>query len=330
MIKSRSSKDHLHSDLILERISEYDIFKYYCPNFKELGDKFCSDLREDNSPSVSIVAWKGRLLYKDFGHPEHTFNCFAYVMQKYNCKFYDALRIIDNDFRLNLASHKEEINFTMGYLGYRSNYKPSEKKLTIIKKKSRNWNSKDAEFWKKYLISKKTLRIFGVSPISYYWINESRFSCDLSYAFKLGTKYKIYSPYETETKWVSNTTKNHIQGYKQLPETGDIVFITSSLKDVMCLYEMGMPAIALQSEMQMPEEKLINELKERFKKIAIFYDNDFTNEDNPGQTMARKICKEYGLRNIYLPEDYEVKDLSDYIAKFKSFGGLRTLIDIQL
>ena len=36
-IASRSSEDHLHTDVILRRISEYDIFMYYCPSFKNLN-----------------------------------------------------------------------------------------------------------------------------------------------------------------------------------------------------------------------------------------------------------------------------------------------------
>ena len=75
-ITSRSSEDHLHTDVILSRITEYDIFMYYCPNFKELKKKFNSDLREDRSPTVSIIPYNGKLLYKDFGNSEHTFDCF--------------------------------------------------------------------------------------------------------------------------------------------------------------------------------------------------------------------------------------------------------------
>ena len=234
------------------------------------------------------------------------------------------------DFGLNLASNKSEMEFTKGYLGYRSSIRQVPKRVTIIRKKSRPWMKKDAEFWSKYLISKKTLIKFAVSPISHYWINESRFSCELSYAYKIGTKYKIYSPHD-EVKWMSNTNSKQIQGYDQLPKQGDLCIITSSLKDVMCLFEMGIPAVAMQSEMRLPLRNQIEELKQRFKQVAIFYDNDFTNPNNPGQAMAAKICKEYyPIKNIVIPDEYGVKDLSDYIAKFKRTEGLKTLIDIQL
>ena len=330
MIESRNSEIHLSKEMILDRISEVDIFAYYCSSFKQLGKPFCSELREDSKPGVNIVLWKNKLLYKDWAYPEHTFDCFGYVMAAYNVSFYSALRIIDNDFGLNLGSKKSEIDFTRGYLGYRSKIRVENKKVTVIKKKSRPWMVKDAKFWSQYLISKKTLIKFAVTPISHYWINDSRFTCKLSYAYKIGNKYKIYSPYE-EVKWMSNTNSKQIQGYDQLPKQGDLCIITSSLKDVMCLFEMGIPAVAMQSEMRLPLRNQIEELKQRFKQVAIFYDNDFTNPNNPGQAMAAKICKEYyPMSNIIIPDEYKLKDPSDYIAHFKRTEGLQTLIDIQL
>ena len=326
MIKSRQSEDHLSKDMILSRIREIDIFSYYCPSFKELGVKFCSELRDDKSPSVSIIIWQNRLLYKDFGHPEHTFDCFSYIMKKYNCSFYDALRVVDNDFGLNLSSFKDTIGFSMGVPAVRTTRKVEQKRVVIIRKRRRKWMRKDQEFWSQFFITKTTLIKFAVCPITHYWINENRFSCDLSYAYKIGKKYKIYSPYE-DTKWISNTTRRHVQGYVQLPDRHDICVVTSSLKDVMSLYELGIPAIALQSEMQMPEKALVHELQERFGVIALFYDNDFDNVNNPGQTMANKIIREFpNFVNIVLPEQYGVKDLSDYIAKYQSTHLITALV----
>tara|TARA_R110002124_G_scaffold122819_4_gene281396 strand:+ start:3849 stop:4841 length:993 start_codon:yes stop_codon:yes gene_type:complete len=329
MIKSRKSEDHLHTGVILSKISEYDIFRYYCPFFVECDDKFCSGLREDKSPSACITVWKGRLLYKDFAYTEHTFDCFNYVRQKFSCSFVEALTIIDTDFNLGLTSKEAGTSFTMGYMASITNKKPVAKKVTIIKKKVRPWSLEDKVYWEKYLITKNTLTIFGVTPINYYWINESRFSCDATtYAYQFGSKYKIYSPND-ERKWVSNTTNRHIQGYKQLPATGDVVVLTSSLKDVMCLYEMGLPAIALQSEMIMPDSKLITHLKERFTHVFVLYDNDFTNADNPGQTMAMKICNEYSLPNVEIPTECGYKDVSDLIAGGYSFEDVKNLLIIQ-
>ena len=313
-IDSRNSKDHLSKDVILSRITEYDIFRYYCPSFKELNSKFCSELRKDQTPTVSIIKWNNKLLYKDFGFSEHTFDCFSYVQYVYTLTFFDCLRIIDNDFNLNLAHQQDVINFTKGCLGYRHNKVIEDKKVIIIKKKKRNWTLEDKNFWSKYSITKKTLCIFAVEPLDYYWVNYDRFKCNpITYAYKIGNKYKIYSPY-SDVKWTSNTTKKHVQGYEQLPDAWGLLIITSSLKDIMCLYEMGYYAVALQSEMQMPEEKLIEELNERFEQIMILYDNDLK-EPNPGQVMSSKICNTYGFKNLCIPDEYKCKDISDLIKE---------------
>ena len=328
MIKSRSSNDHLHTDVILGKISEYDIFMYYCPSFKKLGVKFCSELREDKTPSASIIIWSGNLLYKDFGYPDHTFDCFSYVKFKFNVPFINALKIIDCDFHLNLSNKKEDSLFTMGYPGHSQIQPKYIKKQTIIQKKHRAWNKDDATFWRKYLVSKKILNTFAVEPISHFWINNNRFTCkSISYAFKFKNRYKIYSPYEEKNKWLSNTKKTDVQGYDQLPDKGERLIITSSLKDVMCLYATGYHSIAMQSEMQIPDEKLISELKERFNTIEILYDNDFDKENNPGQTMAKKICALYGFKNICLPNEFKSKDPSDLVNKVGNFNKLKNILN---
>tara|TARA_R110002020_G_scaffold70648_3_gene183294 strand:+ start:1552 stop:2544 length:993 start_codon:yes stop_codon:yes gene_type:complete len=327
-VKSRDSNDHLHTDVILGKITEYDIFMYYCPNLKEIGKKFNSDLREDNSPTVYITMYNGKLLYKDFGNSDHTFDCFNYVRYKYNCSFIDALRIIDCDFNLGLSSNIAGQQFTMGIMGYRQENIPKlEKQTVIIQKKKRLWTRDDANFWSKYLVSKKILIKFAVEPISHFWVNNDRFTCkSISYAFNFKNRYKIYSPYEVKNKWLSNTNKTDIQGYNQLPTNGERLIITSSLKDVMCLYAAGYNSVAMQSEMQIPSEKLISELKQRFNTIEILYDNDFNKINNPGQTMAKKICDLYGFKNIFLPDEFKSKDPSDLVHKVGNFNELKNII----
>jgi len=329
-IQSRDSSDHLHTDVILGKISEYDIFMYYCPTFKELGKKFKSDLRSDKSPTVSIIPYNGKLLYKDFGHSEHTFDCFSYVRFKFNCSFYDCLRIIDCDFKLGLHSKTDVIEFTMGCMALRQSSPKFKKPSVLIQKKNRLWSKDDAKFWSKYLVSKKILTMFAVEPISHLWVNDNRFTCkSVTYAFKFKSRYKIYSPYEEENKWVSNTKKTDVQGYNQLPNKGEKLIITSSLKDVMCLYAAGYNAIAMQSEMQIPDNNLISELKDRFRTIEILYDNDFDKAANPGQRVAQQICDLYGFNNICIPSEFESKDPSDLVSKVGNFNELKNILNGQ-
>ncbi len=326
MIESRSSDAYLHKDSILCKISEYDIFRYYCHNFKNYGDKFCSELREDRSPTCSIVPWKGKVIYKDFGSGD-SHDCFSYVQAKYGLTFSEAMRVIDTDFGLGLQSGtviKSQIAITYGTQDV------IERRPTKIEKKARQWNVEDKNFWSQFHIPKHLLTKFGVQPIDYFWINEARYRChSLSYVYNINGRYKVYRPFETEGKWYSNTSKDDIQGWRQLKDNGDIVILASSLKDVMCLNVLGYEAIALQSEMQMPSAELIKQLSERFEVVAVLYDNDFEKDANPGQTMANKICAEFNLINIILPAHYKSKDISD-LMKDHGVEIAEKIVKIQL
>ena len=326
MIESRSSDAYLHKDSILCKISEYDIFRYYCHNFKNYGDKFCSELREDRSPTCSIVPWKGKVIYKDFGSGD-SHDCFSYIQAKYGLTFSEAMRVIDTDFGLGLQSGtviKSQIAITYGTQDV------IERRPTKIEKKARQWNVEDKNFWSQFHIPKHLLTKFGVQPIDYFWINEARYRChSLSYVYNINGRYKVYRPFETEGKWYSNTSKDDIQGWRQLKDNGDIVILASSLKDVMCLNVLGYEAIALQSEMQMPSAELIKQLSERFTVVAVLYDNDFEKDANPGQTMANKICAEFNLINIILPAHYKSKDISD-LMKDHGVEVAEKIVKIQL
>jgi len=204
MIEARKSDVYLSRDNVLEKVSEYQIFKYFCRNFKEIGVKFRSDLRDDKSPTVDISLIGQRLLYKDFGHPDHTFDCFAYVGYKYNLDFYGTLIHIDGCFGLGLYT-----GVRVGRPVRKVEPQVRAKTKAEIRVRVRDWDSRDAAYWKQFGISKKLLRIFDVQPITHVWINEQRFSCNsISYRYRFDCGYKIYRPLEGDFKWFSNVGWN--------------------------------------------------------------------------------------------------------------------------
>ncbi|MBO7211825.1 MAG: toprim domain-containing protein [Methanobrevibacter sp.] len=86
----------------------------------------------------------------------------------------------------------------------------------------------------------------------------------------------------------------------------------------MCLYELGVTAIAPLSENQFITDSQYARLKEKFKHIFLFYDNDL-----PGVSGANKIHKQYpDLKVVILPRDTKCKDISDYR---KMYGYQKTL-----
>tara|TARA_R110001599_G_scaffold45147_5_gene133777 strand:+ start:333 stop:1346 length:1014 start_codon:yes stop_codon:yes gene_type:complete len=309
-IDKRDSNIILSVDSILEKVTDYDLFRFYCPPFKNVGKKFSSELREDPIPSAHITAKNNRLRYIDYGYAEHRFDSIGYIQYKYTVSFRDALRTIDSDFGLGLAgkNNRGALNTpkTYGRMKF-------EKIPCLMQIRSREFNLYDRLYWGDYCISKETLEAFEVKPITHYWINGTRYPAHkVAYAYcEHPGKYKLYSPLKQDGKWFGNMQVNHVQGITMLPIFGSICILASSLKDVMCLYELGIPAVAMQSESMMPPKKLVAFLKRKFDEVKVLYDNDFTKDNNPGQTMAVAICKEYELENICIPTELGVKDISD-------------------
>ena len=307
MIQARKSDEYLSKENILRKVSEYQIFRYFCRNFKELNTKFRSDLREDNSPTVSIALIGQRLYYKDFGYPDHSFDCFGYIKQKYNLDFYGALIHIDGCFGLGLATGIR----IRGLVPQMAEPILREKKRSEIQVRVRDWDSRDAAYWRQFGISKKLLRIFDVQPITHYWINEQRFSCDsISYRYRFDCGYKIYRPLERDFKWSSNVGMECLQGYEQLPSRGRLWF-SQARSRISCAWRCLTTLHC--STIRDAGANTIEEAQASFEELIVLYDIDFDNPRNPGQTMAVKICEKYGLDNIVIPSYYRSKDISDLI-----------------
>ena len=121
--------------------------------------------------------------------------------------------------------------------------------------------------------------------------------------------FKIYRPLADKyTKWRNNLASYDIQGYEQLPKKGDLLIITKSLKDVMCLYEMGYTAISPSSESTFISDKALNQLKRRFKRILICFDRDVSGIKN-----MRKISLKTGLNGFLVHKKWKAKDISDAV-----------------
>lgn len=293
---------------ILQKISEEDIFRYYVSNLVEFGKLFKSELYFDKHASCSIRRFANSLLYKDFGTGD-SYDCFSYVMAKFSCNFTECLRIIACDFNI--------VKITHNYIPSNVVFGISNKEKTVITEteiriRSHKFVKKDYEYWNSYGVTNEFLALDKIKAINYYWINGNRFTAeDYSYAYIGGDyRYKIYQPFSAY-KWINNLNKV-ILGYDLLPKTGDILFITSSFKDVGCLAGSSYNAIDLGSEVSNISQLTLDYLKERFKRIILYYDNDKT-----GIELATKRANEWDVEFIHIPIEYKEKDPSDF---YKSYG----------
>ena len=137
------------------------------------------------------------------------------------------------------------------------------------------------------------------------------------YAYKVYDKFKIYRPLASKyTKWRTNLTNRHVQGLAEIPKDGgNLLIITKSLKDVMCLYEMGFNAISPSSETTFIPKDIIDSLKKKWKHIVILYDRDAA-----GMQNARKYSKQYELDAIFVHKKFKAKDVSDAVRDNSFFA----------
>ena len=312
-----STKNHfiLSVEEILKRISEQNIFKYYIKSYDGTTTKFISEIRKESNPSCSIKQLQsGRWIYKDFGSGD-TCTCFDYVQYKFGLNFYYSLKLIAKDF--NLQDYKVTKNEKK--IEIKNNYKEEQvSRIRIVPIDNPNkYTIKGLEYWRQYNIKQNLLELYKVKEISHYYINDNLITIpklERGFAYCFGYKekrylYKILRPFNQNWKWISNCNSSIIQGYKQLPEKGDLLFLTSSLKDVMALRSIEFYSAASQSENTTISDKLIEEFKERFNKVVLFLNND----------LAGLKAAEYQSKLYNIPYTHfcicQPKDPADFIKE---------------
>ena len=288
---------------ILDKVSEYDIFKRYIGDFK-IGKSYNSPLREDPNPSFGIFVSNrdGTLLYKDLANGE----CGSVF------KFVKKLRGYTT-YKETLEEIQKEMN--LDQIQIRASRRTFVSKPTEIKVVRRPFSEKDLLFWKQFGISKETLEEYKVNALSRFLVNgevKGKHESDNPiYSYKVFNKFKIYRPLARKfDKWRGNLSNLDIQGYEQLSENGNLLILTKSLKDVMTLHEMGYEAIAPPSESTIISTIAMDTIKGRFKRIVIFYDRDRT-----GMQFTRKLAKEYDLDFVFINKKHKTKDISDLVKK---------------
>lgn len=307
-------EEYITTQNILKCIDEYDIYAYYLGAFN-VNSIFSSPFRKDNNASFGIfINAKGELIYNDYKLGGG--NVWTFVGYMENCNFLQVLGILNNRYNLGYRisdKHKKYSSFINKPVVYNKLITPKQDIWIDIK--LREWELHDKEYWSQYEISYSTLEFYNVFPISRFWLNNTVYNVDrYAYAYYYDARvFKIYQPYlDSKTgKWFSNIKDKDIyQGTNQLPDSGEILFITSSLKDIMVLYEIGYSAIAPHTEQQMLTESLFSHYSTKWNLMIVLYDNDDT-----GILRANKMKEKYGIKSIQLPES-DTKDPSDFVKKY--------------
>lgn len=329
----------LSKKFILERLSQEQIFERYLGIGQlTLTDKYCNPLRNDRNPTCSFKWIDGKLRFADWSGwmGDKTKDCFDIVQIKFNCDFNTACRIIARDFGLlngiEVYDLPAIVHETVN-IKYRG---------ASIRTKRQDFTKIDKEYLASYGLTREICRKFYVFSVNCVWINnrvyylqdrDSMYS-DPALAWYLGRdvdgeqQWKIYFYKRRDNRFRCNTTA--LNGLRQLPESGPVLVITKSMKDVMVLSRFSVPAIAPQSESYLFSPDEIEPLLERFDRVFSFYDFDPT-----GIKYAQTLKYQYGITPLFLTNgkyntaNMGAKDISDYVERF-GIDATERLIDIAM
>jgi hypothetical protein len=305
------------SEYILENISDYQIFKFYFPEYDFKGNTN-SPLRKDDLPSFSIFYSEkyGKLLFYDHATKDKG-DCFVFVSQLFRINYFEALCKICADFGLSDVSLPTEFKKSIRKRVPRKDVDYSTiNKVISIRVKTKPYTKEELLWWSSQGIGLETLQKYNVFSIKKVFINSWIINTDFSFGY-LEAKdgiytWKIYSPLNLENKWINNADKSVIQGFSQLPETGDTLIISKSLKDSMSIIENNnIYSCSIQSESGDIKLSVMSELKSRFKDIYLLMDND-----KAGLRYGNELGIKHNIKTIFIPNTH----WKDYTDMFKAIG----------
>ena len=306
--KKYSTKDialSLSEEEIYKRITQEEIYRYYIGDYY-VNSVMSAPYREDRNPSfVLYYGDNGNLLWYDFGRKKSG-GLIKLLILMFNISYRQALEEIDSSLNLGILNKTKQS--IIRFPEYKNKKRETrEVELSVIRQP---FNYQDKEYWSRGGISRKTLEIFGVTSTNKVYLNGrpiwKHVDNNPIYSWKEKGKLKCYRPLskDKKRKWITDCKQSIIQGYTQLPEKGDLLIITKSLKDVMVYYEIDIPAIAPQGEYILISEEVMNDFKKRFKRIITNFDNDET-----GINLSKQYKDLYGI-DYFLLQDY--KDPFEY------------------
>jgi hypothetical protein len=302
-------------------VSDEQILTFYFGEF-ELHKLYMSPFREENNPSFVISYYGGRLVCRDFGKSNKPFDVIDFVkeiksLSGKNLNFKEVLLEIYSDI---VISKKIPI--------LKHEYDKRGETLKASIKYSEKWEDYQLDYWVKGNISKNTLDKFNTKwcdEVWFYdrlWSKGSKYNLMYLYNHALtpyDESWTVYRPFATSNKKFRKfNVDGRIMGLDLIPQTGHLLVITKSYKDIMVLYELGIPAIAPHNENIPIPKDIIDDLKKRFELIYVNYDNDVT-----GIKSCIRFTKEHDLFYWNLPKSLNCKDPFACSCKY----GLEAVLD---
>lgn len=321
-------KEELTKEFVLSKITQEDIFMKYLGIYPNETDYFRNPLRTDTHPDCKFYRdSRGMLKFKDFAY-QMNIDCFNVIkiIDKNIVTWNDVLQKIAKDFDI----YNKEIDYSIKS-DWEKAIRTTSKLFSSIRIKRKEFSREEIDWWWEQGIHKEILDKYKVSSLQTVWLNDNVIygykKHDFGFAQHFGEyNYKCYFPLRKQWKFLQNLPQTILQGYEQLPATGDYLVITKSNKDVMSLYGFDVPAIAPTSETVLIEEKRFIELQSRFLIIFTLFDRDRT-----GMTLSQQMRKKYNTIPLLFESNNKVfrmkEEPKDFTDHYKRYGS-RYMLDL--
>ena len=327
-----------------------EVFCFYMPIDFVLKRNFRNPLYDDHKASCNIYFDAKQQCYrmKDFGNDFYSGDCFWFAAMMLGLdvrtEFPKVLASIIRDLQLNLRIDDKQTPAPHPMRKYKNlhNEKKENKGMTETDN-DKKWykcyeqvfQTSELSYWLKYGITTKTLQRYNVKSLVRYEAlsNQGKTYTLLSsqdepmFCYMMGDFVKVYRPF-SKLRFVYGGEKreDYIFGFEQLPNKGDMLFITGGEKDVLSLSAHHFHAICFNSETATIPENVIESLQLRFRHIIILYDTDETGV-REAQRQADQLSQSNVL-TLLLPLQgiKSEKDISDFFALGRTEEELRVLL----
>lgn len=306
-------KIELTMDSVLEKVSDYDIFRWYMPTKDwKLNEITYSPFRNEKNPSFIIGNKRGYISFIDFGNTEFRGDCFTFVKKMYNLANLDeVLKKIDADFGLGISS-----GIVKDYKKITGEYKQPEivKRNTLIQVVTRKFTVEELAYWNTYHQDLADLRANNIYSIKSLYLNKKIYhlkDTELRFGYFYDGHWKIYRPFAgKKEKWFPNNVPITAMDGKEDIKGCKTAFINKSKKDHMVIKKLFSCSCAVQNEgiaCFSPEN--VEYIKSNSEIQILSFDSDVTGVKN-----SQQITELFGFGYCNVPRKYlqeGIKDWSD-------------------
>ncbi len=314
-------KVRLTPQAILQKISEYDIFRFYMPDKTwKINQATLSPFRQENNPSFVIGNKRGFLSFIDFADTNKRGDCFTFVKMLYSLSTMDdVLRMIDRDFGLGFLPNTG----TGEYKQITKEYKQPDdigKRYSLIQVITRKFTNEELQYWNEYHQSLDDLRANNVYAIKKLYLNKQIFplkDTEIRFGYLYDGHWKIYRPFaDKKNKWLPNNVPITMMDGKEDISNCKIAFINKSKKDYMVMKKAFPCCCAVQNEgIGCFSDENVEFLKANSDRQILSFDSDETGVHN-----SKQITELFGFEYINVPRKYLSEGIKDWADLVKAHG----------